>query len=191
MRHDRALWKIWKGGMFGFYVRGKINTLGRIKRKEKEKVHEFLGSWSVRIKRRNNFPISEKKEDITHDSIFIRMIRKHCQFSSVQLLSRVRLFATPWTAACRDSLPSPTSRDCSNSCPSSRWCHPTISPSVVPFFFHLQSFPASGSFAVSQLFASGGHSIGVSATASVPPMNIQYWFPLGWTSWISLQSKGL
>ena len=95
MRHDRALWKIWRGGMFGFYVRRKINTLGRINRKEKEKVHQFLGSWSVRIKRRNNFPISEKKEDITHDSIFIRMIRKHCQFSSVQLLSRVRLFATP------------------------------------------------------------------------------------------------
>ena len=91
MRHDRALWKIWRGGMFGFYVRRKINTLGRINRKEKEKVHQFLGSWSVRIKRRNNFPISEKKEDITHDSIFIRMIRKHCQFSSVQLLSRVRL----------------------------------------------------------------------------------------------------
>ena len=79
----------------------------------------------------------------------------------------------------------------SKSCPLSRWCHPTISFSVVPFFSCLQSFPASGSFHMSQLFASGGQSIGVSASASVLPMNIQDWFPLGWTSWFSLQSKGL
>ena len=78
----------------------------------------------------------------------------------------------------------------SNSCPSSWWCHPTILSSVVPFS-HLQSFPASGSFPVSQLFASGGQSIGVSAFASVLPMNIQDWSPLGWTGWISSQSKGL
>ena len=79
----------------------------------------------------------------------------------------------------------------SNTCPWSRWGHPTISSSVIPFSSHLQSFPASGSFQMSQLFASGGQSIGVSASASVLPMNIQDWFPLGWTSWISLQSKGL
>ena len=72
-----------------------------------------------------------------------------------------------------------------NSCPLSQWCHPTISSSV------LQSFPASGSFPVSQLFTSDGQSIGVSASTSVLPMNIQNWFPLGWTGWISLQSKGL
>ena len=87
--------------------------------------------------------------------------------------------------------PSPTPGACSNSCPSSRWCHPTISSSVVPFSSCLQSFPGSGSFLVSQFFASGGQSIGVSASASVSPMNIQDWFPLGWTGWIFLQSKGL
>ena len=77
-----------------------------------------------------------------------------------------------------------------NPCPLS-WCHPTISSSVVPFFSCLQSFPASGSFQMSQLFTSGGQSIGVSASTSVLPMNIQDWFPLRWTGWISLQSKGL
>ena len=87
------------------------------------------------------------------------------------------------------SLPIPGA--CSNSCPSSQWCHPTISSSVVPFSYCLQSFPESGSFPVSQFFASGGQSIGVSASASVLPMNIQDWFPLRWTDWISLQSKGL
>ena len=81
---------------------------------------------------------------------------------------------------------SPTPGLYSNSCPLSQWCHPTISSSVVPCSSHLQSFPASGSFPVSHLFASGGQSIGVSASASVFPMNIQDWFPLGWTGWISL-----
>ena len=80
---------------------------------------------------------------------------------------------------------------CSNSCPLSWWCHQTISSSVVPFSSCPQSFPASGSFPVSQLFALGGQSIGVSALVSVLPMNIQGWFPLGWTGLISLQSKGL
>ena len=84
--------------------------------------------------------------------------------------------------------PSPTPRACSNSCPLSQWCHPTISSSVVPFSC-LLSFPASGSFPVSQFFTSGGQSIG--ASASVLPMNIQDWFPLGWTGLFSLQSKGL
>ena len=87
--------------------------------------------------------------------------------------------------------PSPTSEAYSNSCPSSRWCYQTISSSVVPFSSRLQSFPASGSFPVSQFFASGGQSIGVSASTSVLPMNIQDWFPLGLAGWISLQSKGL
>ena len=87
--------------------------------------------------------------------------------------------------------PSPTPRAYSNSCPLNRWCHPTISSSVVPFSSCLKSFPASGSFPVSQFFTSGGHSIGISVSASDLPMNIQGSFPLGWTSWISLQSKGL
>ena len=91
----------------------------------------------------------------------------------------------------RPPCPSPTPRVYSNSCPLSPWCHPAISSSVIPFSSCLQSFPASGSFQISQFFTSGGQSIGVSASASVLPMNIQDWFPLGWTSWISLQSKGL
>ena len=87
--------------------------------------------------------------------------------------------------------PSPSPWAHSNSCPLSQWCHPTISSSVIPFFSCLQSFPASGSFLMRWLFASGGQSIGASASASVLPMTIQHWFPLGWTGWISLQSKGL
>ena len=87
--------------------------------------------------------------------------------------------------------PSPTPRGCSNSCPSSQWCHPTISSSIVLFFSCLQSFPASGSFLMSQFFASSGQSIGASGSASVLPVNIQDWFPLGLTVLISLQSKGL
>ena len=87
--------------------------------------------------------------------------------------------------------PSPTPRACSNSHPSSWWYHPTISSSVIPFSSCLQSFPASGSFPRSQFFASGGQSIGTSASASVLPMNIQDWFPLGLTGLISLLSKGL
>ena len=86
--------------------------------------------------------------------------------------------------------PSPTPGACSNSCPLSRWCHPTISSSVVPFSSYLQSFPASGSFPMSQFFTAGGQSIGISASASVLPMNIQDWFPLGLTDLIYLQSKG-
>ena len=91
----------------------------------------------------------------------------------------------------RPPYPSPTPRVYSNSCPLSWWCHPTISSSVVPFFSHLQSFPAPGSFPMSQFFTGGGQSIGVSASASVLPMNIPDLFPLGWTGWISLLSKGL
>ena len=86
--------------------------------------------------------------------------------------------------------PSPTPRDYSNSCPSSQWCHPAISSSVIPFSSCPQSLPASGSFPVSQLFTWGGQRIGVSASASVLPVNTQGWSPLGWTGWISLQSKG-
>ena len=91
----------------------------------------------------------------------------------------------------RPPCPSPTPRVYSNSCPLSQWCHPTISCSVIPFSSHLQSFSATGSFQVSQFFVSGVQSIGVSASTSVLPMNTQDWFPLGWTGWISLQSKGL
>ena len=109
----------------------------------------------------------------------------------VQLLSCVRFFATLWTAACQTSLSFTISGACSNSHPLSWWCHPTISFSVIPFSSCLQYFPASGSFLMSWLFASGGQSIGASASASVFPMNIQDLFPLGLTCLISLQSKGL
>ena len=91
----------------------------------------------------------------------------------------------------RPPCPSPTPRVHPNPCPLSWWCHPTISSSVVPFFSCPQSFPASGSFQMSRLFASGGQSIGVSASTSVLPVHTQDWSPLGWTGWISLQSKGL
>ena len=108
--------------------------------------------------------------------IFLYMIS--FQFSSFQSLSCVQLFATPWIAARQASLSITTPRACSNSCPSPQWCHPTISSSVIPFSSHLQFFPASGSFPVSQFFASSSQSIGVSASASVLPVNIQDWFPV-------------
>ena len=111
--------------------------------------------------------------------------------SSVQSLSHVQLFATPWTALPRPPYPSPTPGVYSNLCPLNLWCHPTISSSVIPFSSHLQSFSSSGSFQMSQFFISGGQSIGDSASASVLPKKIQDRFPLGWTGWISLQSKGL
>ena len=115
------------------------------------------------------------------------------QFSSVQSL-RLSCVEFLWPHGLHYSsvpCPSPMPGACSNSCPSRWWRHPTISSSVVPISSYLQSFPASGSFPMSQFFASCGQSIRVSASASVLPMNIQDWFPLGWTDWISLQSKGL
>ena len=90
----------------------------------------------------------------------------------------------------RPPCPSPSPGVYSNSCPLSQWCHPTISSSVIPFSSSILSFPASGSFPTTQFFASGSQSIGASASASILPMNIQDWFPLGWTGCISLQSKG-
>ena len=111
------------------------------------------------------------------------------QFSSVQSFNRVWLLATPRTAAHQASLSIAKSQSLFKSCLLSRWCHPVISSSVVPFSSCLQSFLQS--FPMSQFFASGGKSIRVSASASVLPMNIRDWFPLGWTGWISLQSKGL
>ena len=110
--------------------------------------------------------------------------------NSVQLLSHVWLFVTPWTNA-RLPCPSPFPRACSDSCPLSQWCHPTISSSVIPFSSCLRSFPASGSFPRSQFFISGGQSIRALASASVLPMNIQDWFPLGLSGFIFWLSKGL
>ena len=114
-------------------------------------------------------------------------------FSSVQF-SRSVVSDSLWPHESQHAsppCPSPTLRVYSNSCPSSRWYHPAILPSIVPFSSCPQSLPASESFPMSQLFAGGGQSIGVSALASVLPMNTQDWSPLGWTGWMSLQSKGL
>ena len=113
------------------------------------------------------------------------------QFSSVQLLSRVRLFATPWMAARQASLSLTTPGVHPDSCPSSQWCHPAISSSVAPFSSCPQSLPASESFPMSQLFARGGQSTGVSALASFLPKKSQGWSSSEWSGWISLQSKGL
>ena len=110
------------------------------------------------------------------------------QFSSVQSCPTLRPHESQHA---RPPCPSPTPGVYSNSCPSSRWCHPAMSSFAIPFSSCRQSFPASGSFPVSQLFAWGGQSIGVSASASVLPMNTQDWSPSGWTGWVSLQSKGL
>ena len=116
------------------------------------------------------------------------LARSHVQFSHSVMSDSLRSHGLQHA---RPPCPSPTPRVYSDSCPLSWWCHPTISSSVVPFSSHLQSFPASGSFQMSQFFPSAGQSIRVSASASVLPMNIQGWSPLGWTGWISLQSKGL
>ena len=113
------------------------------------------------------------------------------QFSLVLSLSRVQLFATPWTTALQASLSITTPRVHPNPCPLSQWWHPVISFSVVPCSSCPQSFPASGSFQMSQLFTWSHQNTGVSASTSVLPKNTQDWSPLGWTSWISLQSKGL
>ena len=123
------------------------------------------------------------------DFCLLGVLKSVLIFSSVA--QSCRLFATHGLQYARLPCPSPTPEVCSNSCPSSWWCRPTISSSVVPFSSCLQSFPASGSFPVSQFFPSGGQSIGVSASASFLPMNIQDWFPLGWTGLISLQPKEL
>ena len=117
-------------------------------------------------------------------------------FISVQSLSNFQIFVTPWTAAHQASLSITNSQgllmsNMSLSHDAIRWCHPMISSSVIPFSSCLQSFPASGSSPRSQFFASGGQSIRVSASAPVLPINTQDWSPLGWTGWISLQSKGL
>ena len=113
------------------------------------------------------------------------------QISSVQSHSRVWLFATHGLQHAMPPCPSSTPGVYPNSSPLNWWCSPTVSSSVVPFSSCPQSFPASGSFPMSQLFISGGQNIVVSASTSVLPMNPQNWSPLGWTGWISLQSKGL
>ena len=118
----------------------------------------------------------------------LRQVFSSVQFSHSVVSDSFRPHESQHT---RPPCPSPTPRVYPNSCPLSRWCHPAISSSLIPFSSSPQSFPASGSFQMSQLFTSGGQSTGVSASTSVLPMNTQDWSPLVWTGWISLQSKGL
>ena len=122
------------------------------------------------------------------NTIWVWFIFSSVQFSRLVVSDSLRPHGPQQT---RPPCPSPTPRVHPNSCPLSWWCHLAISSSLIPFSSCPQSFPASGSFQMSQLFASGGQSIRVSASTSVLPMNIQDWSPLGWTGWISLQSKGL
>ena len=132
----------------------------------------------------NTFCSSYEKNSLEVNSV---------QFSSVQFSHSV-VSDSLWPHGlqhARPPCPSSTPGVYSNSCPLSQWCHPAVSSSVIPFSSCLQSFPASGSFQMSQFFTSGGQRTGVLSSASVLPMNIQDWFPLGWTGWISFQSKGL
>ena len=129
--------------------------------------------------------------NVTHTSCEHCWVKHTC--SSVQLSRSVKSdsLRPHGLQHARPSCPSPTPGVYSDSCLLSLWCHPTISSSVIPFSSCRQSFPASGPVQMSQFFTSGGQSIGVSASASVLPMNTQDWSPLGWTGWISLKSKGL
>ena len=138
-------------------------------------------------------PTESKRLFYTSVSLLLSRIQGYhsVQFSSVQSLSRVQLFATPWIAAARPPCPSPTPGVHSDSHPLSQWCLPAISSFVVPFSSCPQSLPASESFPMSQLFTWGGPSTGVSALASFLPKKSQGWSPSEWTGWISLQSKGL
>ena len=120
--------------------------------------------------------------------IWISFVFSSVQFSHSVTSDSLRFHGPQHT---RPPCPSPTPGVYSKSCPLSQWCHPTISSSVIPFSSCLQSFPASGSFQMSQFFTSNGQNIGVSASTSVLPVNTQDWSPLGWTGWISLQPKGL
>ena len=126
-------------------------------------VYDWLSPFTVHLKISLQFSLVQFSRSVVSDSLWLHR------------LQHARL-----------PCPSPTPRAYSNSCPSSPWCHPTISYLVVPFSSHLQSFPALGSFPMNQFFASGGQSIGISALAWILPMNIQDWFPLGCTGWISL-----
>ena len=147
--------------------------------------------WLVSAEPWGSYPVLE---DLPPSTILITFFEKSSAFSASGSQFSCSVVSDPLPPHglqhSRPPCPSPTPRAYSNSCPLSRWCHPAISSSVIPFSSHLRSLPASGSFQMSH-FTSGGQIIGVSASASVLPMNIQDWSPLGWTGWISLQSKGL
>ena len=151
-------------------------------------------SWCSLTDRREEHGAQNKYGRVQHKNTHTR---RQCSWEPIIVISSVQFLNVSdslWPHGlqhARPPCPSPTPRVYSNSCPLNQWCHPTISSSVIPFSSCPQSFPASGSFQMSQLFASGGQSTGVSVSASALSMNIQDWFPLGWTGWITLQSKGL
>ena len=150
-----------------------------------------LSNWTEQnyVKYKSQFNINQRKVE----TINVILIKK--KFCVKHLLSSHSVMSNSlWSHELqhtRPPCPSPVPGVYSNLCPLSWWCHPTVSSSVIPFSSCLQSFPASGSFLMGRLLASGGQSIGASASASVLPMNTQDWSPLGWTGWVSLQSKGL
>ena len=145
--------------LFAAWIDPEIITLREISQKEKGKCHAITYLWNLK------YGSVQFSCSVVSDSLWPRGLQQ-----------------------ARPPCPSPTPKVSSNSCPLRQWCHPTIASSVIHFSSHLRSFPASGSFQMNQFFASGGQSIGISASALVLPMNIQEWFRLGW---ISLQSKGL
>ena len=155
----------------------------------------FMESGSINPKGKKKFAcVSHYTPGFTFSSILKTICMQSVQFSHSVISNWVIAIWLVWSHGLQHSRPpgpSPTPGVYSNSCPSCWWCHPIISSSVIPFPSHPQSFTASGSFPRSQFFGSGGQSTGVSVSTSVLPMNIQDWFPLGWTGWISLQSKGL
>ena len=161
------------GTITSWQIEGKIRNSDR-----------FLLSWAAKL------PLTETEAKKLKDACSLegKLWKTSVQFSCSVVCDSLQFHGLQHA---RLPCPSPTPRAYSNSCPLSQWCHPTISFFVIPFFSCLQSFPASGSFQMNQFFPSGSQSIVVSASLSVFPMNIQDWFPLGWTDWISLQSNGL
>ena len=151
-----------------------------------EKWKERNGKGKIFIPRKDHVIWEREIMSITKKSY-----DKDTIIASVQSLSHVQIFETSWSTVCRLSCPSLSLGVWTNSCPLRQWCHPIISSSAIPLSSCLQSFPAAGSFQMCQFFASGGQNIGASVSASVLPMNIQDWFPLGLPGLISLQSKGL
>ena len=149
--------------------------------------HHLHFSWNSH-KQSQTFVMIAEQIIKSKTFLYISLVFSSVQFSCSVVSDSLRPCESQHA---RPPCPSPTPGVYPNSCPSSQWCHPAISSSVIPFSSCLQSFPASGSFTMSQVFTWGGQSIGVSASVSVLPMNTQDQSPLGWTGWISLQSKGL
>ena len=187
------------------------NLNGRHEHKQEQFVSQGPSPWGIGVPHPSSILVSVCKQvfpggrgELLTYKKFIPPLSSHPMINSLSFRASINFISVQFRCSvlsnslrphglqhARPPCPSPTPGVYSNPCPLSRWCHPTTSSSVIPFCSCPQSFPASESFPISQLFASGGQSIGVSATASVLPMNTHDWSPLEWTGWISLQSKGL